>query len=666
MTNSNRLRDSVLAEIAKRNPRRVSAEETAFRCPFFERHANGDNKPSANFNNAKDVWTCRACGEGGGLRNLADALGINPDLGSNEQGWAIRNSDGVHIAEHVRYMKPDGNKGYLWKLPDGTFGLGGIKSSALPLYGSHSLPVLPKGSAVFVTEGEPAADALLVLGVTAVATVCGAAVIPDVSVLSVLAGFQVYLWPDCDEAGRTHMSRLAHALSSQVGVEPLMIRWPMAFEKEDAADFVSRGGSADGLNELLKAATVFEGEHASGGGDRSIPWHTGAEIAASTPERLDYLVPPYCVKGSLIELDGPIKRSGKTTLALNLAKGVLTGGVFLGRDVKSAVPVIYLTEEGRSSFQAALSRQGIASPDLHVLHKNDVRAISWTVIIRAARQKAREVGAGLLVVDTISGWCDFRVDAENDAAAALQAATPLLEATEDGLTVLFTRHDRKGSGVIGESGRGSSALGGTVDVLLHLQPANTEGHANRRTLESIGRYDNLPPHVVVDWNGFDYVVMGESVDVERREARTLLLEHLRPGREAALTEKDILSGEILKTLGRSTVKRALDELVNAGLVDRDKGFGKTKNAYGYWLAEEEAKPSGVHIGNDPEQLITYSSGNDNDAVNEVSSPRTPEQSITDNYRPNELFSPLSLLDSGLNRDSSGSQQNRADIVEREF
>jgi hypothetical protein len=47
-----------------------------------------------------------------------------------------------------------------------------------------------------------------------------------------------------------------------------------------------------------------------------------------------------------------------------------------------------------------------------------------------------------------------------------------------GLAVLMLRHERKGGGEVGESGRGSSAFAGAVDVILQLK--RPEGNTRRR------------------------------------------------------------------------------------------------------------------------------------------------------------------------------------------
>lgn len=74
---SRELIEAVTRAIEQRGCKRLANRELRFQCPHPERHANGDAHPSADWNPAKAVWTCRACGAGGGVNNLATLLGLD-------------------------------------------------------------------------------------------------------------------------------------------------------------------------------------------------------------------------------------------------------------------------------------------------------------------------------------------------------------------------------------------------------------------------------------------------------------------------------------------------------------------------------------------------------------------------------------------------------------
>src|SRR5258708_39901926 len=88
--------------------------------------------------------------------------------------WEIRDSESRTVAVHVRYQKPDGDKGYAWERPDGRRGLDGLPVVDLPLYGTELLPMIPADELLLITEGEKSCDAARRLGFYALATVTGA------------------------------------------------------------------------------------------------------------------------------------------------------------------------------------------------------------------------------------------------------------------------------------------------------------------------------------------------------------------------------------------------------------------------------------------------------------------------------------------------------------
>jgi hypothetical protein len=174
--------------------------------------------------------------------------------GARETRFEVRNCDGQIVAVHVRKDRADG-KVLHWERPDGSRGLGGLAVAALPLFGVHLLRDRP-GGPVIVCEGEKAAQALLDAGRLAVGTVTGAAGTPGDDALRPLAGRDVLVWPDADEPGQAHMSKIASALV-RLGVTPRIVTWAEAPPAGDAADFLAQHGAGEVLDRLLAAAAPF-------------------------------------------------------------------------------------------------------------------------------------------------------------------------------------------------------------------------------------------------------------------------------------------------------------------------------------------------------------------------------------------------------------------------
>jgi DNA primase len=85
--------------------------------------------------------------------------------------------------------------------------------------------------------------------------VTGASGTPGEDALSPLLPFDVVLWPDHDEPGEQHMTRVAATLL-RLGGRARRLAWGTK-KGDDAADFWDRGGKADTLKLLIQAATPY-------------------------------------------------------------------------------------------------------------------------------------------------------------------------------------------------------------------------------------------------------------------------------------------------------------------------------------------------------------------------------------------------------------------------
>lgn len=168
--------------------------------------------------------------------------------------YEIKDAADKTVAVHERKDGPAGKEMW-WAMPDGRKGLNGIPTASLPLYGTPRLAESPEGSRVIITEGEKAADALLRQGILAVGTVTGAKGTPSPAVLEILRASEVLLWADADDDGEAHMRRIAERLLG-MGIASRVIRWKEAGKGDDAADFFARGGTAEQVEDLVKAAEV--------------------------------------------------------------------------------------------------------------------------------------------------------------------------------------------------------------------------------------------------------------------------------------------------------------------------------------------------------------------------------------------------------------------------
>lgn len=516
--------------------------------------------------------------------------------------YPIRDRHGNLVATHRRVDYDDGTKDVTW--PPGT------RPKELPLYGIHQR--YDHQTRVIVVEGEKARDALdpvtppdcLVVG-----TVCGAGPTPNLDVLSDLAGLDVFLWPDNDAAGRKHMQRIAARLER----DAQWISWPDAPLKGDAADWVAAGGddpfAPDSgldikLSPPIQTLSSHEREEASEelvSDPMPIRFRWMEELVTAEPNALEWVVAPWLPSGGILKIDGAPKAAGKTTFILAMIAAVTSGRDFLGYPVKQG-KVVMLTEQGGGSMAQAATLAGLAdSRDLAIATFVDFAQLDWPAVCAGTFAHAQAIGAVLIVVDTLPACSKVRGDEENSSGAAMEAMEPLqIGVAQTGIAVAIVFHDKKSGGEVGQSGRGSSAYAGAVDVILHLTRPGGNMPPTVRKIDALSRYPETPTDLFVDFRDGGYVNLGGDQDVQAAQVRRALIDLLPRTAVAAMPIDDrkakhvVIEGGILPALAaadcktaRSTLDRVLIDGLRTGLFGVT-GDGKPHRPKRYWLADPDA------------------------------------------------------------------------------
>lgn len=314
-----------------------------------------------------------------------------------------------------------------------------------------------------------------------------------------------------------------------------------------------------------------------------LTFRSAAEVTAMTPEVIDWAWRDYLAHGTIVELIGPPK-AGKTTLVFGLIRSYVAGQPFLDRPTGGG-SVVVLSEQGATSLRAVLVRTGLTEcPDVHLLLHRETRGHEWADVVESAVARCREVGARLLVVDTLPAFAGLAGDAENNAGDALEAMEPLLHAAADGLAVLVNRHRRKGlSADIADEGRGSGAFSGAVDVILSIRRKDGGSRPTIRVLAAASRFDETPEELYVELEeGGHYVALGNDAAVEAAEARRGVIEALEIRADQTL-------GELTKSTGKSrtTLQRVIADLERTRDVGRNGG-GSRSNPYRFYLVDDDS------------------------------------------------------------------------------
>lgn len=313
---------------------------------------------------------------------------------------------------------------------------------------------------------------------------------------------------------------------------------------------------------------------------------TAKQLFEEHPERVNWIAKPWLATEAITELDGKAKSAGKTTFALAVCNAILTGADFLDEPTLRS-SIVYLTEESTPSFRAALERASIgAHSDFHIFFWNRMFQIpkendsgsAWEQAVDKAVKRAKAIRARVLVVDTFAQFAQLVGDKENSAGDVLEAMLPLQKARDEGMAVLLIRHERKEGGNIGESGRGSSALSGVVDIILRLHRPEGRHADNVRQLDAVSRFGDTPRETTVALNGGNYEILGDKDAVALQAALDNLLSVASVGSADAMT-LDELSEKTGSS--RTTLQSAISHLENSGSIKRC-GEGKRGNPHRYY------------------------------------------------------------------------------------
>lgn len=305
---------------------------------------------------------------------------------------------------------------------------------------------------------------------------------------------------------------------------------------------------------------------------KDLSWESAIGLRDVEDENMHWYAHGRAGAGLLTELDGKAKLAGKTSLLAELCYAVLHGEEFLGEPT-SYTPILYLTEQSGPSFKRSLSRAGLLDrDDLYILLWNGAVGHKWGEIVKETRRHARQVGAGLVIVDTLAQFSGIRGDDENKSGAALETLEPLQAATTDGLAVVVSRHDRKSGGEVADSGRGSSAYAGAADIVLHLQRLTGDQHGkqNQRMLEAVSRFEETRDKVLIEFERGEagerssFHVLGDPVRLQKEAAAIDILASLPTARDDAPTFEELRADLGLRAL---EVRRVLNELIHAGQVE---------------------------------------------------------------------------------------------------
>jgi len=360
---------------------------------------NGDKNPSLSIteSNGKYLFHCHGgCDQHSVFdavreRNLLPAIqrqeyslalikGELMTMPTLEQEWEYKDEDGNTLFVKRRF-KTNTEKGKTYSLHK-VDAAGNRKGS---MTGARIVPYkLPElinareaGRAIYLVEGEKAADALISIGAIATTSHAGASHWPE-DITQYFAGAVVIVVPDCDAPGWKYAKRVVEALLP-VAKAVRVLDFNLPELGDDAYEWVQDGGDRAKLAELAKALPVITDINQVQTPEWIVPRETidpiehpiEPDFDTNEPilvprqllniepwdsiedEPVEWLIDNVLPKKAFAALYGP-PGSYKSFVALDIAEAIATGRTWMGREVQSAGAVLYIAGEGFGGIGARI------------------------------------------------------------------------------------------------------------------------------------------------------------------------------------------------------------------------------------------------------------------------------------------------------------------------
>lgn len=384
------------------------------------------------------------------LRSCADWLGmppVVPPVSLERREWIYTDVSGKPLVTVKRTDGADGKKTFL------PYDHVADKHSMPQIRPLYNLPGIAIADTVIITEGEKCAQALIDLGIPATTVMGGANFDPAKTDFSPLAGKDISIWPDNDNAGQGYVERLKAGLQS-IKPRSLRVITPPADkpEKWDAADAVQDGLNIQAfLNSVPQSKIHLQRYEA----------FSLAELIADKSPMPDDLIAPRLLTPSGMLVIGGAPKSGKSDFTLSLLTHMAAGQPFLKFTPPRPLRVFVLQAEIQYDYlrerlqKMGLSEEAIlkAGQNIHItpqlkllLNDNGLEIIKDLI-----HEKFPDAPPDIIVIDPIrnvfDGGPDFGNLGENDNNAMLFFLQQRVEMLRDMINpragIILVHHTKK-------------------------------------------------------------------------------------------------------------------------------------------------------------------------------------------------------------------------------
>lgn len=600
-------------------------------CPLpTHGQGNGDKNPSLSISDGEDGKPLFKCHSGCDQHELFHAIrnyGLLPEIEKKdplasikplpmnqsvlEHEWVYVDEDGEPLFVKQRF-KTHTAKGKDYrqmrcvKQPDGSFvKFPGLKETRLvPYRFPELLNAKSAGRAIYLVEGEKAADALVEIGAIATSAHNGSGSWPE-EITQYFAGATVVMLPDNDLAGWKYARLVAEALIPVVK-SLRIVDLPVIDPTDDAWEWIHfYGGTREELAKLAREAQPITSVD-----DVTIPARllTAPEIPAATQEKepqitapgnvynetdktykpfkieswqsvkdepVNWLIQDVIPEMSFVALYGP-PASYKSFIAMDIAECIASGRPWLGKEINGTGPVLYIAGEGHGGIGARIAaiKQHHNTPDAAEVYvvRSQINLRSsvddFTALIVAIDELVETLGKDLrmIVIDTLArAFGGGNENSSDDMGAFIQATGKIQNRYRCSLMVLHHAGKDTTKGL-----RGHSSLLGAVDTQMEIMrfPETMKGlilMSKQKDGQDGQRYGFEAISVDIDRSDLG-LENGSSLVIEARETAENEVQKEQKKQPPDREGKGLLQKYLDQALYQAMVKAPQDLMVGGSMV----------------------------------------------------------------------------------------------------
>ena len=458
---------------------------------------------------------------------------------------ACRFVDSATGKKTFRQRRPDGAGKWIWSLGD----------VAPVLYRlPQVMEAVESNRRIFIVEGEKDADTLAEEGYPATTCPMGAGKWRE-AFAQTLKGAELVILPDNDDAGRAHAEQIA-ASCAAVGATVRVVALPGLPPKGDVTDWLDLGdNNIDRLEVLIGESPRWTADEMQR--QHRTRWRLDELMENDSIMRPPPPIVPRLAWAGRSTLLAAREKAGKSTLTGYLTAAVSNGTPFLGEPCQRGTVLVIGLEEFIGDTARRLRHFEADATRVFLV---DRFAGDPSIRPEEFRAHVEAVDPQLVIIDSLTAYSHGQIQDDNNATQMAKVVQPLTDVVHQlGIALILIHHAAKGNGKY----RGSTAIGGGVDVVVEFDIPEEDTDPTLRRVRSVGRVP-IPRVYDIRFDGDTYALA--TSDEAPLDQRIM----------AVVTNRPLVSAnDIAESLGarRGEVLTLIAQMVASGRL-RNMGQGQ--------------------------------------------------------------------------------------------